>query len=217
MLQAHYAGKINIYDYWTVGDERTVSLSAMEAIGVNESHVAQNVVFVLAHAGGKYLSDGVTQCAFQVDQKKALSENGNYNSTQSNVGGWKDSARRTWCNSVYKNAIPQTLIPIFKQFINQSGLGGGSTSGVQNTTDYFALRSEEEVTGEVIYAVSGEGSQVTWYETASNRRKTAGSGLLLRSVSHFNARDILQILFSDLTCAGAGATGKLGIAPFGCI
>jgi len=31
MLAAHYAGDIDIHDYWSVGDTRTVSLSAMDA------------------------------------------------------------------------------------------------------------------------------------------------------------------------------------------
>lgn len=40
MIQAADEGEINLADYWNVGDERTVQLSAMEATGVGESHVA---------------------------------------------------------------------------------------------------------------------------------------------------------------------------------
>ena len=29
MLDAHYSGKINIRDYWSLGDSRTISLSSM--------------------------------------------------------------------------------------------------------------------------------------------------------------------------------------------
>jgi len=173
MVRAHYDGKIKLSDYWSVGDERVVSLSAMEATGVEESHAAQNVVFVLSNVGGKYLADGVTECAFQVDQKNTLNETGYMNSTMTNIGGWKDSARRTWCNSVYKNAIPSTLRGIFKEFINQSGTGGSSSSGVEDTTDTFALRAEIEIFGSRSYSVSGEGSQVTYYQTSSNRIKQA--------------------------------------------
>lgn len=174
MLQAHYAGKINIHDYWTVGDERVVNLSAMEATGVGESHAAQNVTLVLSNAGGKYLADGVTECAFQWDQKNALIKTGYMNSTSTNSGGWKNSARRTWCNSVYYNAIPSTLRPIFKQHINKSGLGGGSSGGTENTIDYIGLRAEIEVFGSLTYSVSGEGSQVTYYQTSANRIKKLG-------------------------------------------
>ena len=45
MIEAHYNDKINLSDYWAVGDIRTVHLSAMEAIGVGESHRAQTVQY----------------------------------------------------------------------------------------------------------------------------------------------------------------------------
>ena len=169
MLNYHYQGMINIHDYWTVGDIRQVTLSAMDATGVGESHVQQTVNYVLSHAGGKTLSDGVTECVFQVDQVRCLIEPGYVNSTDTNTGGWKDSNRRTWCNSVYKNAVPETLRGIFKEFINQSGIGDGSSSGVENTIDTFALRAEIELWGTTQYSVSGEGTQIDWYLTAENR------------------------------------------------
>lgn len=174
MLAAHYARRINIHDYWSVGDERVVNLSAMAATGVGETHAAQSVTFVLSNAGGKYLADGVTECAYQWDQKNCLLEQGYMNASATNTGGWKESARRAWCNDVYYNAIPSTLRPIFKQFINQSGLGGGSTSGVEDTTDYVALRAEEEIFGSRTYSVAGEGLQVTYYQTSANRIKNLG-------------------------------------------
>ena len=53
MVNAADDGMINLADYWSVGDERQVTLSAMEATGVGESHVEQTVTFVLMNAGGK--------------------------------------------------------------------------------------------------------------------------------------------------------------------
>ena len=38
MVQLADEGKINLSDYWAVGDTRTVQLSAMSATGVGESH-----------------------------------------------------------------------------------------------------------------------------------------------------------------------------------
>lgn len=174
MLDAHYNGDIDIHDYWSVGDKRTVQLSAMTATDVGETHTAQNVTFILTDVGGKYLTDGVTECAFQVDQKDCLLENGYMNSSRTNTGGWKNSKRRVWCNDTYYNAIPETLRPIFKQYINQSGTGGGSSSGTESTVDYFALRAEIEVFNKITYSVTGEGSKVTYYLTSANRIKNAG-------------------------------------------
>ena len=219
MLAAHYAGQIDIHDYWSVGDERVVSLSAMSATGVGESHAAQNVTLVLTEEGGKTLSDGTTTCAFQFDQKHSLDEPGYMNSTNTNAGGWKSSARRTWCNSVYKNAFPATLQPIFKEFINQSGTGNGSSSRVENTTDTFALRAEVEVFGSLTYSVSGEGTQVEYYKTSANRiKQTAGSDANWWERS---PRKGVTGIFCRVNASGAAgainAGSNYGLAPFGCI
>lgn len=219
MLEAHYAGQIDIHNYWNVGDERVVSLSAMSATGVGESHAAQNVTLVLTEEGGKTLSDGITTCAYQFDQKHNLNETGYMNSTNTNTGGWKNSARRTWCNSVYKNAFPATLQPIFKEFINQSGTGGGSSSGVENTTDFFALRAEVEVFGSLTYSVSGEGTQVEYYKTSANRiKQTAGNNAAWWGRSPRSGVTHGFCYVAGIGGARSGsAHGILGLPPFGCI
>lgn len=222
LLEGHYAGDINIRDYWAVGDERVVSLAAMDAIGVKESHVAQDVTLVLTEEGGKYLSDGVTECAFQWDQEDCLIELGNMNPTDTNVGGWKDSARRTWCNSVYKNALPSTLRGIFKEFINQSGVGGGATSGVEDTTDTIALRAYVELTGMgTQHLFDGEGEQVEYYKTVSNRIKQVDStiGWWLRSPSSGSTYDaqFFRVLPDGEQITVYTAGDNIGIAPFGVI
>lgn len=221
MLEAHYAGQIDIHDYWSVGDERVVNLSAMAATGVGESHAAQSVTLVLSNVGGKYLADGVTECAFQWDQKNCLLETGYMNSSNTNAGGWKNSARRGWCNNVYYNAIPETLRPIFKQHINKSGLGGGSSSGVEDTTDYIALRAEEEIFGSRTYSVAGEGSQVTYYQTSANRIKNLGdagsaSAWWERSPRSGSSRNFCFVSYNG-TANGSNASDARGLATCGCI
>lgn len=181
MLQAHYDGLIDLHteEGWEVGAERTVRLGAMLATGVGESHVEQDVTMVLMNKGGKTLSDGTTECAFIVGQKNMLANNGTreggyMNSSNINTGGWKNSKRRTWCNSVYYNAISSGFKALLKEFTNQSGLGGSSSSGVEDTTDYCALPAEIEVFGSATYSVSGEGSLFKYYETSTNRVKKQG-------------------------------------------
>ena len=216
-LEKHYAGEVDLHDYWSVGDERVVSLSSMSSAGDNP-HVAQDVVFVLSNVGGKYLDDGVTECCFQVDQKNSLKESDSMNYSNTNTGGWKDCKLRTWCNNTYYNAIPSTIRPIFKQFINQSGLGNYYTSGVVSTTDYFALRAEIEIFGTNTMSVADEGTQVKWYETSSNRIK-------LRNGSDYpwwerSPRSgyywFCYVGYGGTTDAGS-ADDSNGVAPFGCI
>ena len=225
MLQAHYDGLIDLHteEGWEVGAERTVRLGAMSATGVGESHVEQDVTMVLMNKGGKTLSDGTTECAFIVGQKNMLADNGTreggyMNSTNTNTGGWKNSARRTWCNSVYYNAIPSGFKALLKEFTNQSGLGGGSSSGVEDTLDYCALPAEVEVFGSQTYSVAGEGTQFKYYETSANRIKKAGdsgSALLWWERSPFSDDSTLFCsVNSDGSANYNGASKTLGLAPF---
>ena len=177
MLDAHYAGIINIADYWNVGDERIVHLDAMEAEnGVNESHIAQDVSMVLLNAGGKILADGETECAFIVGMKDVLNngveygERGRINSTATNIGGWKESLRRAWCNDTFYNSIESNFKSLLKQFINQTSIGNQQNQ-IENTIDWTALPSEIEILGNIEYSFAGEGSQFEYYEETANRIK----------------------------------------------
>ena len=181
MVQLADAGTINLADYWAVGDERQVTLSAMEAIGVGESHVEQTVTFVLMNAGGKTLANatasGRTECNFIVGMKNGLAEKGYMNSSKTNSGGWEACARRTWCNSVFRNAIPEALRDIFKQHLNITADGSSTTT--VTSTDYFALPAEKEVFGYLNYANTTAEANLTqfeYYTTKSNRIKQAGDG-----------------------------------------
>lgn len=219
MLEAHYNGDIDIHDYWAVGDERVVSLSAMSAMSpLTDAHAAQDVTFVLSNVGGKTLSDGTT-CAFQVDQKDCLRIGGKMNSENTNAGGWKSAVRRTWCNEVYYNAIPSTLRSIFKQHINQTTSGNKSLN-IVDTTDYFALRAEIEVLGYINGSYYGEGSQVDWYKTSSNiikYRTTYTADWWTRSPWTSKTAQFCIINTYGNSDWGTNAITAYALAPFGVI
>ena len=185
MVEAHYSGKINISDYWSVGNKRTVHLSAMEATGVDESHREQDVEYVIGdfeHDDLVTSINGHTKAAITLLQKNCLmddtsasnsnngsndTEKGYMNSSNTNSGGWKNCARRTWCNNVYYNALPSTLKSIVKTVNKKSGTGGGSSSGTETTQDKIFLAAEIEIFGSTSYSVSGEGTQYQYYKNAT--------------------------------------------------
>lgn len=215
-------GLISLSDYWAVGDERVVSLSAMSATDVGESHSAQDVILVLTHIGGKTLTtattSGRTTCSFQVDMKHCLNEVGYMNSTNTNVGGWNSSNRRAWCNSVFKNAIPSSLSSIFKQHKNLTSAGNQSST-INTTDDWFALRSEVEVCGTTSHSYSGEGSQITYYQTSTNRIKKVNNNAYnywLRSPSP-SSNAWFGFVLSDASVGDIIASYTYGISVFGCI
>lgn len=184
MVNAADNGEINLADYWSVGDERQVTLSAMGAIGVEETHAEQTVTFVLMNAGGKTLANatpsGRSECSFIVGMKNGLAEIGAMSSDNTAVGGWDACPRRTWCNEVFRNAFPLTLRGIFKQHLNITANGKGSTT--VTSTDYFAFPAEKEVFGSNTNANSTAEASLTqfdYYVTEANRIKTYGNGVVL--------------------------------------
>lgn len=221
MVAAADAGQINLSDYWKAGDTRTVHLSAMSGSvsNANESHAAQDVQMVLTDPGHYTLANG-KKCNFVVLQKDCLKEYGVMNSQGTNSGGWNGCPRRTWCNSVYRNAIPATLRPIFKQFTTYAANGTGSTYVA--SSDYFALFSEKEIFGSTTYANSSaevSNSQLTWFKTASNRiKKVNGSAYYWWERSPYSG---ISNYFCSVTHSGSAdwytANVSYGLAPFGCI
>ena len=230
MLEAHYNDEINIYDYWTVGDERTVSLSAMEATGVGEAHVAQDVTMVLMNEGGKTLTTSInehTECVFIVGQKDLLTNGTNpetgYIYNTNSTYGWYNCKRRTWCNSIYKNALPSTLVGIFKEHKNITGQQYSTATDTSN--DFFALPSTKEILGTASYANStaeGNNTQFKYYETSANRRKyyDKSNSTLWWTRSHANGSSYKYYfcyINANGSCDRSSSSNSMGIAPFGVI
>ena len=219
MVAAADAGQINLSDYWHEGDTRTVNLAAMAATGVGESHAAQSVQFVLSDPGHFTLSNG-KKCNFVVNIKDCLKEYGYMNSSNTNSGGWNGCARRTWCNNVFRNAIPSGLRPAFKQFQTKAATGTGSAS--TTSTDWFALPSEVEVFGRTTYAnatAESGNSQLNYYKTSSNRVKRVNGSAAWwweRSPNSSNSNNFC-VVRDDGSANRITASSGYGLSPFGCI
>lgn len=228
MIEAADAGKIKLSDYWKIGDSRDVSLSAMGATNVSETHAAQTVQMVLMNAGGVTLTTGKT-CHYVVGLKDCLKENGYMNSSDTNSGSWNSSARRKWCNNEFYNAVPSGIRSLFKKFkcVTATSYNGGS-----NTTseDYFALPAAKEVFGGTATSAGGSTgysnltefnvlTQFEYYKTSANRiKKVNGSDAAWwgRSPYYYGSSDFCYVS-SDGTANSYRASYSYGLAPFGCI
>ena len=188
MIEAHYNNKINISDYWAVGDIREIGLSAMSATYVGESHLSGTYKFAIADFDHDDLTtpiNGHTKAAVTLTQVDCLmdvetrnnpttngeanKERGYMNSSETNFGGWNQCARRTWCNDIYYNAIVG-LKDIVKTVNKKTSHGGGS-SVIATTADKVFLLSDIEVMGEAKYSFKGEGTQYPYYKSLANRCK----------------------------------------------
>lgn len=216
MVAAADAGQINLKDYWAVGQERTVQLSAMAATGVGESHVEQEVTLVLMNVGGKTLVDG-GECKFIVGLKNCLLEKGYMDSTAV-PARWENSVRRTWCNNVFKNAIPSSLFPIFKQHINKTAMKNDSSTIIEST-DWFALPAEKEIFGTNSNTYSSEANvlaQFAYYQTESNRIKNNKEYWMRSPYANSDSYDFCNVTWNGLATHSYGGS-DYGLAPFGCI
>lgn len=191
MINAYYNNKLTISDIksvWSVGDTRNISLSAMSATGVGESHHADTYAFTILDFEHDTLTtavNGHTKALITIQTMRILStagrtyqyissydsECGYMNSSDTNSGGWSGCARRTWCNNVFREALPSYIKSLNKQVVKYSGTGGGSSSGTQTTNDYVFLLSEIEIFGSTTYSVSGEGSKYSYFSSTDKRYK----------------------------------------------
>ncbi len=221
MVAALDAGKLTVEETgWQVGDERQVTLSAMAADGVGESHEEQTVTFVIMDSGHYDLVGGGKD-HFVLGLKDCLNEKGYMNSTNTNAGSWDDCARRTWCNNVFRNAIPETLRGCFKQFETITAETYNGTA-LKTSEDYFALFAEKEVFGARTYSNETEADPLTqdaWYETSANRIKNVSGSASVwweRSPNANNSNNFCNVNSSG-SASGSVAGSTRGLAPFGCI
>lgn len=215
LLSDHYDGRLNIYDFWGIGDEREIYLGG---------GLKQTVKMVLTDkARYRIFPDGINNdpvfCAFCVDQKNVLTDNYRcINADCTNDGGWEACELRKWLNGEYVRALPKEYAPkeyggIFKEF---------ELEVEKNVFDYFALRSEVEIFGEGVCGPKDSGRQIEWYKQTRNRIKLDGSDSA-ESKSYWE-----RTVYRDNTCSfcrvdRSGSANNYtsgtdyGVAPFGCI
>lgn len=187
MIEAHYAGKINISDYWAVGDKRTIHHNAMDATGVSESHRANDYAYVIIgieHDDLVTAINGKTKAAITIQTERMLyldttteynasynasHECGYINGSSTNSGGWEDCVRRTWCNNVYKKCLPTYIQNMMKQ-VKKLTSAGSRSSTIKISNDYAFLLSEIEIFGSATYSYAGEGKQYQYFKNATANR-----------------------------------------------
>ena len=146
------------------------------------------------------------------------------NLSNTNANGWSECARRTWCNDVFRQAIPASIRGIFKQFKWKQGKGGGNSSGILETTDFFGLAPEKAVFGSATYSQTDEAALYTqwdWYKASTNRIKKLGDNGSADSWQECSPISSNPYGFCRVSSNGStnysNASRAFGLAPFGCI
>ena len=241
MIKAHYNNKINISDYWSVGDVRIVSLSAMSASTVGESHIKQSVKFVIGGFDHDQLTNSInnhTKAAVTLLQMDCLmdtstyygnrdgsnnTENGYMSSRSSNEGGWNSCGRRGWCNGTYFNAINAPFRSMIKT-VNKKTSIGNKSSTIETTQDRAFLASEIEIFGTTYYSFAGEGTQYQYYKNAiANRYKdprwdsSSVSDIYFTRSPVSNSTETFCVVTSGASANTRSTNSTVGIAPCVCL
>lgn len=221
MADLHYAGTIDLTTIWSKNDTKTIDLAAMAATGVGESHAAQTVTMRIDdfnHCKLVTPINGHTTAVLLLGQVDSLNETGYMNSSNTNVGGWRDSARRSWCNNVYFAALPSDCQAAIKTVERKNGQGNSTTSGSYTTSDKVFLYAAPEIFGSDSYAVPDETSyysQVNAYKTSSNRiKRVSGSAYAWWESSPHSGNSARFCYVSSSGSADRGNAGAAyGLAP----
>ena len=166
-----YLDKGDIHRKVSIGDQVTLSLNgtnyAFDIIGFNHDTLTD------ANAYGKATATGKSGITFQMHDLFATAYP--MNSTNTNSGGWKSSAMRTSTMPLMKGYMPTAWKTAIKPVNKASGLGGGSSSGMETVSDSCFLLAEIEVFGSATNSVSGEGTQYAYYKAGNSKVKNTES------------------------------------------
>ena len=162
-----------------IGNQVTIALNGtnyiFDVIGFNHDALTN------ANAYGKATATGKAGITFQMHDLFATYYP--MNSSNTNSGGWKNSAMRTSTMATMKNYLPSAWQTVIKPVNKASGTGGGSTSGTETVSDSCFLLAEIEIFGSTNYSVSGEGTQYAYYKADNSKVKNMSG-----SASHWYER-----------------------------
>ena len=146
---------------WAVGNQKTMTINGIsyqiDIIGKNHD---------------TYAAGGTAPLTFQLHDcyadKKAM------NSSNTNSGGWKNSAMRTTHLPAILALMPTEVQNGIREVSKKASVGGRSST-IETVSDKLFLLSEIEVQGTRTNSYAGEGTQYAYYK-AGNRKVKKWNG-----------------------------------------
>lgn len=201
----------------SVGDQVTIALNGtnyiFDVIGFNHDYLADFSAY------GTTTRTNMAGITFQMHDCFATTYK--MNSSNTNVGGWKESLMRTSTMPLMKGYMPAEWQAIIKTCRTASGTGGGSTGGQEIVYDDCFLLSEIEIFGYTTNSVSGglEGVQYAYYKAGNSKiKKRSGSSYEWweRSPNSGNSAYFCDVNFTGGATKGQAAA-SLGVAFAFCV
>ena len=147
---------------WKVGDSCNMTINnktyAIDIIGKNHD---------------TYAAGGTAPLTFQLHD--CYADTKVMNSSNTNSGGWKNSAMRTTHLPAILALMPTEVQNGIREVSKKASVGGESST-IETVSDKLFLLSEVEIFGQSIYSAAGEGTQYDYYKAGNSKvKKRSGS------------------------------------------
>ena len=147
----------NVPASWVVGNYKNMTINGkayrIDIIGKNHD---------------TYAAGGTAPLTFQMHD--CYNETKQMNSSNTNSGGWQNSAMRTTHLPAILNMMPAEVKAAIRDVQKKSSAGNQSSS-IQTTNDKLFLLSEIEIFGSTTYSFAGEGKQYDYYKAGNSKVK----------------------------------------------
>ena len=148
---------------WVVGNSKTMTING-----------ASYQVDIIGKNHDTYASGGKAPLTFQLHD--CYADTKAMNSSNTNSGGWKNSAMRTTHLPAILARMPTEVRSGIREVSKKASVGGESST-IETVSDKLFLLSEVEIFGSTSYSEAGEGTQYDYYKAGNSKvKKRNGSG-----------------------------------------
>lgn len=145
-------------DTWVVGNTKPMTIGGTDytirILGKNHDDFA----------------DGSGKAPLTLEMAECYATTYAMNSSNTNKGGWRDSAMRNTHLPAIMALMPSEVRAGIKP-VNKKASAGNKSTTIYTTEDNLFLLSEIEIFGNISHSVAGEGSQYAWYKAGNPARK----------------------------------------------
>lgn len=158
-----------------------------------------------------YAAGGTAPLTFQMHD--CYDETKQMNSSNTNIGGWQNSAMRTTHLPAILALMPEEVQAAIKE-VQKKTSAGNQSSSIQTTNDKLFLLSEIEIFGSTAYSFAGEGKQYAYYQAGNSKVKNLSGGASYWWERSPYSRDstFFCYVFGSGGASGSGASHSYGVA-----
>ena len=142
---------------WVVGNSKTMTING-----------ASYQVDIIGKNHDTYAAGGTAPLTFQLHD--CYADTKSMNSSNTNSGGWKNSAMRTTHLPAILALMPTEVQNGIREVSKKASVGGASST-IETVSDKLFLLSEVEIFGSTTYSAAGEGTQYDYYKAGNSKVK----------------------------------------------